>query len=472
MDSFIFNAGLAYALAEAHGASTASSQPLSIRPIDGTSLLAIARASGEGRNLRVEPASALKNPALSFSGGEGKWARWELVPLAPPSTDGDSENSISFALKSIATGLFLAPAAGAASGFALAKEATPLCSRVVSSSLLPVLRLSGRNGPKKPRVAEAPAKEERRALTADDLEQFGLSSSDKQAFVRDGLLIVRQAVDPSLADRLREQYNRNIGKLVSRAAQPTPQPQPTLQAPEKDLDNDGEAGGIHDNAPTLQAKKAITNSPKLRAILNSVLCADADLLVGKGQDAVLFPDDGNGKEDSWHCDGFKTSILYNFNLLLTVALSNQTRIDIGNTHVSTGSHWPITRALRRANADPELKLEDGRLVLPRPGTGSRESALAVKIKELAQSQVETLEPITMQAGDIALIHPKLAHRRGLNMSPDVRHLVIFRVASAALKGKPQLEHALEGPFHAAIYAGLHADAPTAELIHSLSAANA
>jgi ectoine hydroxylase-related dioxygenase (phytanoyl-CoA dioxygenase family) len=442
----------------------------------GTDLLAISRASGEGRNLRVEPASAFKNPALSFSGGEGKWARWEFVPLAPPSacappmTDDDCENSIPFALKSFATGLFLTPSADAASGYALAEEATPLCSRVVSSSQLPVARLTGRNRPKKPRVAEAPATEARSALTAEDLEQFGLSSSDKQAFVRDGLLIVRQAVDPSLTDRLREQYNRNIGKLVNGAAQPTPQPQPTLQAPDKDLDDDGEAGVIHDNAPTLQAKQAIIDSPKLRAILSSVLCADGELLMGKGQDAVLFPDDGNGKEDAWHVDRFKITVLYTFNLLLTVALSDQTRTDIGNTHVSTGSHWPITRALRQANADPELKLENGRM--PRAGTGSRESPLAAKIKELAHSEVKTLEPITMQAGDIALIHPKAAHRRGLNTSPDVRHLVIFRVAAAALKGKPQLEHALEGPFHAAIYPGLHADAPTAELIQSLSAANA
>lgn len=108
-----------------------------------------------------------------------------------------------------------------------------------------------------------------------------------------------------------------------------------------------------------------------------------------------------------------------FSLLVCVALNDQSS-DIGNFRASLGSHLPIARATALFHSATGLfdNSPDG------------QSFDRWKAEHAEHLRFEP-QPVLLHAGDVALVHPKTAHRRGHNASPDVRYLAIFRVRADA-----------------------------------------
>jgi len=111
---------------------------------------------------------------------------------------------------------------------------------------------------------------------------------------------------------------------------------------------------------------------------------------------------------------------------------------VGNFHVATGSHVPLAEATSK-------------WVAKRRAEGS---AVHPKYPRFIHNQFRPapLEPLLLPVGGVALVHAKLAHRRGFNESDDVRYMAIFRV-SAREHSQAAHDQSCE-PFHACNYPGL------------------
>mmetsp|Transcript_358 Transcript_358/g.916 ORF Transcript_358/g.916 Transcript_358/m.916 type:complete len:416 (+) Transcript_358:113-1360(+) len=269
-----------------------------------------------------------------------------------------------------------------------------------------------------------------------DLE---LRAEVRARFVRDGLAIIPEAVDRELVDSLRRQYNHDIGTAVAAA--------------QEAAEADGDGGWTtlpsdpFSNPATLRAKQAVLDAPRLRSAIAALVGPACAAVQPGGQNALNFPGGGVGEDLAWHIDGWNKGKAWPFNLLVAVALSDQTRGDQGNLHAAPGSHVPISNAARSVIAatgpqDPLPPLESLKAMLPAT------PAIAPT-------------PILLRAGDAALLHPLLAHRRGLNTSPDIRYLLIARfrtLAGGGVRSEGQqrafFDQGAPLPFPPAVYPGL------------------
>ncbi|KAG8461973.1 hypothetical protein KFE25_013992 [Diacronema lutheri] len=397
-----------------------------------------------------------------------------------------------------------------------------------------------------PRLAspQRGAASEATAVRSGSARDGALSPDELRAFAADGFVIARDVVARGVVDALRLEYNVNaFNALHPAAAARAGGAQRDENHGHGAGDGDGEDEGegseaavgddesnrsdeveavevatadIHDNERTREAKRAVTASARLRGAIGSLLEPDNGPFVAPlppGQDALNWPRQGAPPVarpfEQWHVDGMHRTATYPFALLVAIALSDQTRPDCGNLHASRGSHWPITNAIRQmraAHAPPGLAAGGGAggggvdavgagrgvgcsRARARVGRGRGRAMeagdLGKQLRELARRDVRPLEPLLLRAGDAALLHPKTAHRRGYNASPDVRYLLILRVRSPGLDaggrgaaaggggagtgGGGRLRVALDGPCHPAVFPGLHADPPTARLIDELAA---
>ncbi|OWZ24649.1 hypothetical protein PHMEG_000257 [Phytophthora megakarya] len=226
-----------------------------------------------------------------------------------------------------------------------------------------------------------------------------LSESQRQSFIQNGYLQIRGAVPLTLANAALRRINHDLG------------------IPGNMID-----GGVEG------AIKLAGNTSNSDAILNlyhlSDVCKYVEALVGVGQVvppqgsqiALRFPELGEPREPlgtEWHTDGMRQGRLHPFTLLAGIALSNVPEPLCGNLTVFPGSHVTLQSRLTRDGKlhghDDECYKADsvwGDGTLPDLGT-----------------------PVQLLAsrGDLVLAHPNLAHRGGLNFSPDIRYQVYFRI---------------------------------------------
>ncbi|ETL96016.1 hypothetical protein L917_06297 [Phytophthora nicotianae] len=238
-----------------------------------------------------------------------------------------------------------------------------------------------------------------RSLMTNSQHKSLLSESQRRSFMQNGYLQIRGAVPLPLANAALRRINHDLG------------------IPGNMID-----GGV-EGAIKLAGKTSNSD-----VILDLYYLSDVskyvEALVGidqvvppqGAQIALRFPELGEPREPlgtEWHTDGMRQGHLHPFTLLAGIALSNVPEPLCGNLTVFSGSHMSLHS---RLTADGKLRGHDdecykadsvwGDGTLPDLGT-----------------------PVQLLAarGDLVLAHPNLAHRGGLNFSPDIRYQVYFRI---------------------------------------------
>jgi hypothetical protein len=178
------------------------------------------------------------------------------------------------------------------------------------------------------------------------------------------------------------------------------------------------------------AAKLAGNVSNCSDILNLFFLSDAiqyaqSLMGGKNklsepkgaQIALRFPELGPPREPlgtEWHTDGMRQGKLHPFSLLVGITLSDVREPLAGNFTVFPGSHEVLCNRLK----------EDGTL------EGHEKEKCFEAQNVWGNGTLPDLgRPVQLLAsrGDIVLAHPALAHRGGLNFSPDIRYQVYFRL---------------------------------------------
>ncbi|KAL4160043.1 hypothetical protein PRNP1_000614 [Phytophthora ramorum] len=238
-----------------------------------------------------------------------------------------------------------------------------------------------------------------RSLMTQSRRSSILSESQRRSFMQNGYLQIRGAVPLLLANAALRRINHDLG------------------IPGRMID-----GGVEGNIKL--AGNTSNSDPVLDLYYLSDVCKYVEALVGAdqvvppqgAQIALRFPELGEPREPlgtEWHTDGMRQGRLHPFTLLAGIALSNVPEPLCGNLTVFPGSHVSLQS---RLTADGKLQGHDdecykadsvwGDGTLPDLGT-----------------------PVQLLAarGDMVLAHPNLAHRGGLNFSPDIRYQVYFRI---------------------------------------------
>jgi hypothetical protein len=236
-------------------------------------------------------------------------------------------------------------------------------------------------------------------MSAAAPQTMALSRSQRQAFMRNGFLLLRDAVPMRLVNAARRRVNHELG------------------VPGRMID-----GGV-EGAAKLAGNTS--NSEEVRRLFHhSDVAKYVDALLGAGnveppsgaQIALRFPELGDPRDplgSEWHTDGMRQGKLHPFTLLVGVALSDATEPLAGNLTVFPESHRTLQRLLTadgklRGYSDECFKADSvwGEGTLPDMGTPVQ---------------------LLMGKGDVVLAHPNLAHRGGLNFSPDIRYQIYFRI---------------------------------------------
>ncbi|CAI5732969.1 unnamed protein product [Peronospora destructor] len=208
-----------------------------------------------------------------------------------------------------------------------------------------------------------------------------LSKSQRLSFMQNGYLQIRGAVALPLANAALRRINHDLG------------------IPGNMID-----GGVEGNI------KLTGNTSNSDAVLDLYYLSDG------AQIALRFPELGEAREPlgtEWHTDGMRQGRLHPFTLLAGIALSNVPEPLCGNLTVFPGSHVSLQSRLA---ADGKLHGYDNECYKPDSvwGDGTLPD-LGTPVQLLAAR------------GDLVLAHPNLAHRGGLNFSPDIRYQVYFRI---------------------------------------------
>lgn len=226
-----------------------------------------------------------------------------------------------------------------------------------------------------------------------------LTESQRRSFMEHGYLQIRDVVPMRLVNAALRRINHELG------------------IPGRMVD-----GGVEGSAKL--AGNVSNSEDVLNLFYLSDACKVADALLGAGnvaapkgaQIAMRFPELGVPREPlgiEWHTDGMRQGKLHPFSLLLGVTLSDVREPLAGNFTVFPGSHRSLHALLTDGGKldgydDECYRAEsvwgDGTL----PDLGTPVQLLASR-------------------GDIVLAHPNLAHRGGLNFSPDIRYQLYFRL---------------------------------------------
>lgn len=238
-----------------------------------------------------------------------------------------------------------------------------------------------------------------RSLMPQSRHSSMLSESQQRSFMRNGYLQIRGAVALPLANAALRRINHDLG------------------IPGSMID-----GGVEGSV------KLAGNTSNSDAILDLYYLSDAckyvEALVGAGQVvppqgaqiALRFPELGEPRDPlgtEWHTDGMRQGRLHPFTLLAGIALSNVPEPLCGNLTVFPESHVSLQSRLA---ADGKLHGHDDECYKADSvwGDGTLPD-LGTSVQLLAAR------------GDLVLAHPNLAHRGGLNFSPDIRYQVYFRI---------------------------------------------
>ena len=274
-----------------------------------------------------------------------------------------------------------------------------------------------------------------------------LSFEEKASFVRNGFLVVRDAVPARVADAALRAINRGLGdaksafranndnKTAKLSAQRdresinrllvNPSTMSAISDIMEDLvfytnqddENDEMEDGEGARPPPSQD---FDDGARRRAGLAGPRRLLGDL---SHQVALRYPADdamvANPPEleevyrRRWHVDGIGKGRLTPFSLLVGVALSDQLESGTGNLWAIRGSH----------TVNGKIVSEIGQKMMSE-GVGYEHSMWNAR-----RPNFEHIEPtpVLLKKGDIVIIHSKTAHAIGINLSPNIRYQVYFRV---------------------------------------------
>ncbi|KAF1789831.1 Phytanoyl-CoA dioxygenase [Phytophthora cactorum] len=227
-----------------------------------------------------------------------------------------------------------------------------------------------------------------RSLMANSKHKSLLSESQRQSFMQNGYLQIRGAVPLPLANAALRRVNHDLG------------------IPGNMID-----GGVEG------AIKLAGNTSNSDVILDLYYLSDVSKYVEAlvGVDQVVHPKELRLRYDfrSLASHGNLLGRLHPFTLLAGIALSNVPEPLCGNLTVFPGSHVSLQS---RLTADGKLHGHDDECYKANSvwGDGTLPD-LGTPVQLLAAR------------GDLVLAHPNLAHRGGLNFSPDIRYQVYFRI---------------------------------------------
>jgi len=234
-----------------------------------------------------------------------------------------------------------------------------------------------------------------------------LSASDIAHFKDLGYVIVRNAVPPELIRDALRSINHQLGR-------------PDCWEADKDPLNNN-AAQLTLKLNTGVGQDIFKKSPVLWSAINILLGAGnvAPPPRARGtfhgqQVALRFPQPPEVGHDvpdvkagtRYHIDGMGQNKLCPFTLLCGVALSEQTRANMGNLHVFPGSH---------------LNEDVHKYYLEKIDDDNQNEADEHK-PNLGESVQVLLRP-----GDVVLAHQLLAHRVGVNTSEHIRYQLYYRV---------------------------------------------
>ena len=146
----------------------------------------------------------------------------------------------------------------------------------------------------------------------------------------------------------------------------------------------------------------------------------------------------------WHTDGMRKGRRNPFTLLLGVALSAQQVELCGNFTVFPGSHHRLHQLM--ISGGRLRGVDDSRTAPSKHGDGDGDGDGAAPVGDGYSVAVGASNPwcrgeglpdlgtacqLQVLPGDVVLAHPKLAHRGGPNLSPDIRYMVYVFVLRAA-----------------------------------------
>jgi len=234
---------------------------------------------------------------------------------------------------------------------------------------------------------------------ADFDEVVDFTREERATFIRDGFLIVRNAIPSSLVDAA-------LGHINAALLEP---------------------GSVtKDNDDTLSICSAAKQSEAVQALLYATpLWTLAQRLMGRGrvahcpasQMALRAPSLGAAplSDDAlppkrWHIDGMAKGKHSPFSVLLGIALSEQTQPNCGNLVAFRGSHHVLQPLIRgEVEAGSSIFSEESDRVENKPALGGGQQIL-------------------LRPGDAVFLHQKVAHRVGVNLSPHIRYQTYFRLS--------------------------------------------
>lgn len=164
----------------------------------------------------------------------------------------------------------------------------------------------------------------------------------------------------------------------------------------------------------VQKKPCITdlfNGTPLHSLAESLLGKGKLNPVGGGQIALRFPSYSNEPAPKLHPhidgtysehNGVPKGRQLNFTMLAAILLSDLPEIYSGNFTVWPGAHRPVAEYLR-------------------------EHGIETMMTGMPKIQMPDPLQITGQAGDIVLAHYLLPHTAAINLSPNVRYAIFFRL---------------------------------------------
>jgi len=229
-----------------------------------------------------------------------------------------------------------------------------------------------------------------------------LTPEDKQHFRTQGYIVLREAISPELVKEALRTINHKLGQ----PSQWEEDDKGRLKLPNSSCGQ----GGVD----------IVNRSPRFWSALN-LLLGEGNVKPWRGQQgqqvALRFPQPpARGEQEDilpgtrYHIDGMDVNKLCPFSLLCGVALSDQSRPDMGNLHVFPGSH-----------------LHGGLHAYYKDGINDDDQGEEDQAKpDLGQSHQVLLRP-----GDVVLAHQLLAHRVGQNFSENIRYQLYYRVQHQA-----------------------------------------
>mmetsp|Transcript_57429 Transcript_57429/g.105622 ORF Transcript_57429/g.105622 Transcript_57429/m.105622 type:complete len:492 (-) Transcript_57429:128-1603(-) len=227
-----------------------------------------------------------------------------------------------------------------------------------------------------------------------------LSAADLAHFKEQGFLVLRNAIPPELVRNALRCINHQLGK-------------PDCWGVDTDPLNAGQMM-LKFNAKGFK-NDIFNKSPVFWSAVNILLGAGNVEPWDSGTQVALrfpqpiaagfdIPDEKPGTR--YHIDGMGQNKLAPFSLLCGVALSEQTKPNMGNLHVFPGSHLheDLHKYYReRINDDNQNEQDTNK-------------------PDLGRSLQVLLEP-----GDVVIAHQLLAHRVGINTSEHIRYQLYYRV---------------------------------------------